>query len=50
MSSGYTIHITEGTVTRDSDGKVVAPCESVEDPDFQAYQAWIAAGNTPAEA
>jgi hypothetical protein len=43
----YTIILDEGTVTRDADGKVVAPCQSAEDPDFVAYIEWVEAGNTP---
>lgn len=43
----YTIILDEGTVTRDSDGKVVAPCQSAEDPDFVAYINWVEAGNEP---
>ena len=45
----YTIDLSEGTVTRNSDGQVVAPCQSSEDPDFMAYLDWVAAGNQPAE-
>lgn len=43
----YTIILDEGTVTRDADGKIVAPCQSAEDPDFVAYIEWVEAGNTP---
>lgn len=43
----YTIVLHEGTVTRDSDGKVVAPCESPLDPDFIEYIKWIESGNQP---
>ena len=43
----YTINIATGVVTRDSDGKQVAPCQSVNDPDYVAYIAWINAGNAP---
>lgn len=43
----YTIILDEGTVTRDADGKVVAPCQSAEDPDFVAYIQWVEAGNQP---
>lgn len=45
----YTISLSEGTVTRNSDGKVVAPCQSYDDADFQAYMAWVEDGNTPNE-
>lgn len=43
----YTMHLQRGTITRDSDGKVVAPCESTTDPDYIAYIEWINAGNAP---
>ncbi len=43
----YTIILSEGTVIRDSDRKVVAPCQSDQDPDFVAYIAWVNAGNQP---
>jgi len=42
----YTVSISQGTVTRD-DGIIVAPCQSVDEPDFVAYIAWIDAGNQP---
>lgn len=44
----YTIDMNSGAVTRDSDGKVVAPCQAVDDPDYVAYVDWINAGNHPA--
>lgn len=40
----YTIILDQGTVTRDSDGKVIAPCQSPDDPDFVEYIAWVEAG------
>jgi hypothetical protein len=43
----YTIILDQGTVTRDEDGKVVAPCQSDQDPDFRAYIDWVEAGNQP---
>lgn len=43
----YTIILDQGTVTRDSDGKIIAPCESDLDPDFLAYIEWVNAGNQP---
>ena len=43
----YTINLNNGTVTRDSDGKVVAPCQSNQDADFIAYIEWIEAGISP---
>jgi hypothetical protein len=45
----YSILMSEGTIIRDSDQKVVCPCQSAEDPDFLAYQAWAAEGNHPTE-
>lgn len=33
----YTIVLNTGAVLRDSDGKQVAPCQSVDDPDYAAY-------------
>jgi hypothetical protein len=44
----YTINLDTGEVIRDSDGKVISPCQSTDDPDFLAYNDWIAAGNQPA--
>ena len=41
----YTMILDQGTVTRDSDGKIIAPCESDLDPDFLAYIEWVNAGN-----
>lgn len=38
--SEYTIKTAQGLVIRNLDGKVVAPCQSAEDPDFIAYCAW----------
>jgi len=43
----YTIILDQGTVTRDADGKIVAPCQSDQDPDFRAYIDWVEAGNQP---
>jgi hypothetical protein len=43
----YTIILDEGIVLRDSDGLVVAPCESAENPDFVTYIDWVNAGNEP---
>lgn len=45
----YTIHHYTGTVTRDSDGQIVAPAQSVTDPDYAAYIAWVSAGGLPAQ-
>lgn len=44
----YTINIATGVVTRDSDGKQVAPCQSLYEPDYVAYAQWVAAGHEPA--
>ena len=43
----YEIRPSEGTVTRLSDNKIVAPCQSEFDPDFVAYIDWVNAGNQP---
>lgn len=43
----YTLILDQGTVTRDSDGKVIAPCQSAEDPDFVEYIQWVEAGGEP---
>lgn len=43
----YTIILDQGTVIRDSDSKIIAPCESDLDPDFIAYNEWANAGNEP---
>lgn len=43
----YTLILDQGTVTRDSDGKVIAPCQSAEGPDFVEYIQWIEAGGEP---
>ena len=43
----YEVSISLGTVTRLSDGKVVAPCQSDKDPDFVEYIDWVNAGNEP---
>ena len=43
----YTIILDQGIVTRDSDGKVIAPCQSADDPDFVAYNQWVEAGGQP---
>jgi hypothetical protein len=37
-----------GSVIRDSDQKLITPCQSTTDQDFLDYKAWIEAGNTPA--
>ena len=44
----YTLIIDFGIVKRNSDGKVVSPAQSVEDPDFIEYQHWVnVLGNSP---
>lgn len=43
----YTLNLYEGTVIRDEDQKVVAPCASADDPDFVAYIEWVNQGNQP---
>lgn len=45
----YTIKLTTCEVIRNADGQVIAPCQSGDDPAWQAYLAWVAAGNTPTE-
>jgi len=40
----YTYTADTGEVTRDSDGVVVSPCQSADDPDFVTYQEWALAG------
>lgn len=47
----YTYILDEGIVIRDSDQKVVAPCQSRDDPDFIEYENWVMsdpANNQPA--
>lgn len=44
----YTIILDEGVVIRDSDGAQVSPCQSIDDPDFVAYNTWVQAGGRPA--
>jgi hypothetical protein len=43
----YSLSMSTGEAVRLSDGKVVAPCQSADDPDFIAYIDWIYAGNQP---
>lgn len=43
----YTLTIQTGQVTRDSDGVVVAPCDSPLETNFVEYHDWVAAGNEP---
>lgn len=43
----YTSHTRYGTVTRDSDGVVVAPTGDPTSPDYLAWAEWCAAGGIP---
>lgn len=43
----YIIILESGVVVRNTDGKLVAPCQSVDDVDYQAYVAWVKSGNEP---
>ena len=43
----YTLDLTTGNVTHDSDGHRVAPAQSDLDSDYQAYISWVNAGNQP---
>jgi hypothetical protein len=43
----YSVILDKGAVVRMSDKRVIAPCESEQDPDFLAYIAWVNAGNKP---
>lgn len=45
----YSINLTTGEVIRDSDGVIVSPCQSTQDPLFIEYTQWVSAGNTPTE-
>ena len=45
----YTLILDLATVVRDSDGVVVAPCQSVEDLLFVEYQTWVLSGNNPVQ-
>ena len=37
----YSIILDKGIVVRDSDNKIVAPCQCPTDPDFVAYELWV---------
>jgi hypothetical protein len=41
----YTVILDEGIVIRDLDQKIVAPCQSDEDPDFVEYNTYANEGN-----
>jgi hypothetical protein len=44
----YTLVLDEGIVIRESDGYIVAPCQSDTDPDFRTYIDWVMVeGNEP---
>lgn len=43
----YTLNVSTGIVTRDVDGKQVAPAQSAEDPDYSAYYEWVNGGGQP---
>lgn len=43
----YAIILDQGIVLRISDKKIIAPCESEQDPEFVAYINWVNAGNKP---
>lgn len=45
----YTLTLTTGIVTRDSDGVQIAPAQSTDDADYAAYIDWINQGNFPTE-
>ncbi len=43
----YTIILDQGIVIRDSDGIIVSPVESAEDPKFIDYINWVNTGGIP---
>lgn len=43
----YLINQQSGQVIRVSDGVVVSPAQTSNDPNFVAYSDWVAAGNVP---
>lgn len=45
----YTSYLKDGNIVRDSDGKVVCPCNSETDVDYLQYVQWVNEGNTPRE-
>lgn len=44
----FTLYNSTGEVFRDSDNKLVAPCDSTDDLDYISYIEWINDGNQPA--
>ena len=45
----YALIQSEGIVVRESDGEIISPCQSADDPDFQEYLVWVASGGRPTE-
>jgi len=45
----YTINLSTGVVIDTINNVQVAPCQSVDDPMYQEYVAWVNAGNQPTE-
>ena len=43
----YIIILDAGVVIRESDNRIVSPCQSADDPDFKTYCDWVEAGNQP---
>ena len=43
----YSLLVDKGIVIRDSDAVQVAPAQSIDEPNFVEYQAWVEAGNSP---
>ena len=43
----YIINSNTGYVVRTSDGVIVAPAQSIEDPAYVEYINWVNAGNSP---
>jgi hypothetical protein len=42
----YRLIVDEGIVLNEFDVQV-APCQSTDEPNYQAYIAWVEAGNAP---
>lgn len=43
----YTLDGTNSIITRDSDGKIISPCQDYDEPDHLAYLNWVSQGNEP---
>jgi hypothetical protein len=43
----YTLDLTTGIITRDSDNLQVIPCQSTTDSNFIEYKNWVNDGNEP---